>query len=359
MAATPRLIEDPKEYRFDLAVEARNILRDYPQLDGHTVFVSADAPADIVGSMRDLPQSYRKIMPGHVANYIERALNKKTSMAYAEQVQDGMTGTSFPVNVVVLLPTPPKDIAEAHERDFRDHFILNHEAGHLLLPYTPESRLPRYPYSECLADAFATIRSMQKFGADDAIHNKLSATRALGFMLSGNSNHLTTTVTDRILDEAKRQDFSALGFDETLTAAHLYAKALTPRIEELEQAEESYARIADYMRANPAADKLEIFGLVGQTCLATSDKFSFFLGAKFFQPFLNPDGMMLAQNGIILAPEQRLLLVDTFIEKSRGFRLDTLAAQFMENRVDVVPEISPAFPLRRVAAVQLKTRSKP
>lgn len=340
MAATPRFIEDPRAYRFDLETEARNILRDYPNLDGHTLFVSLDDPAAVFGALREVPKSYHPLLPQVIDNCLNGALRQGCSMAYAEEIPDKLTGTSFPLNVIVMMPTPPaEDFTQQYERELRDYFVLNHEAGHLLLPLMPEAPHPRYPYVECLADAFATIRTIQKFGADDAIHNKLAASRALNFISSGVAKHLTTTVTDRIVDEAQRQDFTALDAHDAVRAAKIYADALTPQLASLVVAEENYEAVANYVRATPGYDRLHLFGLVGETCLSTADRFSFYLGAKLFQPLLHPDGVMLAQHGFILEPAQRQQLVENFIEKSRFFKLDALAAQFAENRQDAAPQL--------------------
>lgn len=351
MAQLPRVLENPQDYRFDLGYEARQILHDYPQLDGHTVFVSTEAPEVLHGGTQDLPDRYLPLLPSYVESCIERALEKNTSMAYADNIIDRQTGGAFPLKVVVLIPTPASPHRNIErERGFRDFFVLNHEAGHLLLPYDSGDGLQPYPFTECLADAFATIRAVQKFGADTAIYDRLGAMRSVGFMLSGNVRHLTTTVTSRIMEDAQRRDFSLLDPDKTMRASKKYALAFTPRPGDLARAEQSYSAIADYMRGNTAVDKLQLLGLICNTSLSTADRFSFYLGAKFFQPMLHPGGAALAQNDIFLDPALRDALIDQFAARSKDFRLDALAAQFMENKSDATTQKLQNPPLLAIAA---------
>ncbi len=329
--------EDVGGYRFDMAAETRVLFNDYPQLDGNSFFVSTHDPLNVHGNTHGLPKGYLPLLPNYVANCIQDSIESFTSKAYWRKVPDG-PNDAFDLNVVVLIPTLQSDLPERErERHFRDFFVLNHEAGHLLLPWSIEDNLKPYPFSECLADAFATIRAIQKFGADDPIFAKLSASRSLAFIASGDYKHLTSPVTAAIMADAQTRDFSNLTPDETLRLAKGYAMAFTPVQSELNRAITDYSAVAAYVKQTPDFDKMRLLHLTATSCLATANQFSFMLGATSFQPLLHPQGALLKEEKMILSPHDRDQLIDVFAARARDFRLHNFAAQLEENKSGMLP----------------------
>ena len=329
--------EEVGDYSFDMAAETRALFKDYPQLDGHTIFVSTQAPQKLHGNTHELPDAYLPLLPNYVANCIQDAIESFTSKAFWRKIPDG-PDNSFDLNVVVLLPTLQSDVPERErERHFRDFFIVNHEAGHLLLPWSMEDSLKPYPFSECLADAFATIRAIQKFGADDPIFAKLGASRLLAFIASGDYKHLTTPVTFAIVADAQGRDFSDLTPEETVRLAKGYAMAFTPVQSDLTRAVSDYSPVAAYLKEFPDFDKMQLLHLAATSCLASANQFSFMIGATCFQPLMNESGALLQEERFTLSPPDRDGMIDIFAARARHFSLHGFASQLEENKSDMLP----------------------
>ena len=76
---------------------------------------------------------------------------------------------------------------------------------------------------EYIADAYAAIRLIQRFGADSEIKN-LPAMRAVEMLFCENASHFTLPVVERIIADAKTVDFSALSPQQTVARAVEYAE---------------------------------------------------------------------------------------------------------------------------------------
>ncbi len=329
--------EDVSEYRFNMAAETRAIFKDYPQLDGNSIFVSTHDPLNLIGNTHGLPNGYLPLLPHYVANCIQDSIDGFSSKAFWRKIPDG-PNDAFDLNVVVLIPTLQSDLPERErERHFRDFFVLNHEAGHLLLRWSKEDNAREYPYSECLADAFATIRAIQKFGADDPIFAKLGASRSLAFIASGEYKHLTSPVTFTILEHAQSRDFSNLTPAETLQLAKGYAMTFTPVQSDLNRAVSDYAAVAAYVKQEPDFDKMKLLHLTATSCLSTANRFSFMLGATCFQPLMNQQGALLKEEPLVLSPYDRDRMIDTFAARARHFNLYDFAALLEQNKSDMLP----------------------
>lgn len=176
-----------------------------------------------------------------------------------------------------------KSMARAH--------TLDHEVGHVLVPGGYETAYEDNPFSECAAEAFAAIRCFQRFGDDaNEFLSRASWVYAYNFLHKNSSDHMVVTVIDKIIEDSRLEDFSKLTPMQTIERAERYAKMLTPSQENLVALRETYASFKDKMTWG-ADKKLD---LLLNTCLATSNDFAFYIGAKFFQPLLNPDGVILS-----------------------------------------------------------------
>lgn len=160
-------------------------------------------------------------------------------------------------------------------------FTLYHESGHALMPGGPAVDA-LHPQREAMADAFAALRLIGRFGAEACpILSMISWRRALG-AVSGNTSHFTTTVLDRIIADAKDKDFSSLSLEETADLARDYAENWTPDTDMLKGA------MPDFVQEH----KTRLEGLA-RTALSSANDLAFYIGAKVFQPFLHPEGIML------------------------------------------------------------------
>ncbi len=160
-------------------------------------------------------------------------------------------------------------------------FALYHETGHALIQEgDPVDKT--HPYQECAADAYAALRFFQKFGQEAVpVLSMWSWMRAYDAIAYDHTKHLTTTVLDKIIaDGAAENYFSGLTPPEIVDRARSYAEEWTPSPETLAAARGAFK-----------GGGLKKYDLVSKTCLASPDKFTFYIGAKIFQPLLHSEGV--------------------------------------------------------------------
>ncbi len=100
-------------------------------------------------------------------------------------------------------------------------FIFDHETAHLLCKKGLDDN---ENLRECVADAYAVIRHIQRFGKDSAAIRKLIDKRAVGLTLCGAGEHFTGAVVEKIIADSLTVDFSALTPEQTAERAQKYAE---------------------------------------------------------------------------------------------------------------------------------------
>jgi len=103
--------------------------------------------------------------------------------------------------------------------DVSDVFVFDHEIGHLLC----KNGLAKTNLRECVADAYATIRHIQRFGQDSAAIRRLVDKRAVELVFGDGVEHFTAPVVEKILADSAKMDFSKLTPTETVALAERYA----------------------------------------------------------------------------------------------------------------------------------------
>lgn len=161
-------------------------------------------------------------------------------------------------------------------------FFLYHEAGHALVLKGLDADRP--PLKESAADAYAALRLLQRFGAAAVpFLSQFSWLRANQAVAGGDTMHLTTTVLDKIILDSAQRNLSRLNHDEIIQLARTYAKALAPKKRTLTSAEKIFAHVRKNI---PAGEAPEIAHVLASGSLAAQpDNFSFYILAKYAQPF--------------------------------------------------------------------------
>ena len=98
-------------------------------------------------------------------------------------------------------------------------FVLDHELGHALC----NKGMKGDHLSECVADAYASIRHVQRFGRDPTFLKTLTDSRALHMVFKRSMTHFTSPVVKRIIEDNAVFDFSKLSPAQTMQAATRYA----------------------------------------------------------------------------------------------------------------------------------------
>jgi hypothetical protein len=155
---------------------------------------------------------------------------------------------------------------------------IYHETAHVLIKNPREEE--GHAFGEATADAYLALRFFQRFGRDAEQHLSMwSWARAMGG-LSGDTEHLTTTVIDRVIADSRREDFSKLSIEETIRRAERYAQEWTPGTAQISEALAFIAKKGSLEGVLRGAE-------------ASSNKLAFYLAAKIVQPMLQQEGMML------------------------------------------------------------------
>ena len=162
-------------------------------------------------------------------------------------------------------------------------FTLYHETGHTITSSALTADTKR-PLTESAADAYAALRFLQRFG-EDAVPflSMVSWLRAYN-AVKGYTKHVTTTVLDKIIADSATVDFSKLTPAETIKRAEDYTNEWAPEASVLKEARKAFIH----------KPQLNDFNLLAETCLASPpNNFAFYIGAKVFQPFLQPEGVFI------------------------------------------------------------------
>lgn len=161
-------------------------------------------------------------------------------------------------------------------------FTLYHETGHALT--SPEKFGLDGAMKESMADAYATVKMLQRFGqAAVPLLSMISWQRAL-ISATLSTDYLTSPVIDKIVADSATRDFSALTPDGTLHSARHYARAWTPD-------EDTLGGVEDDL-LNGAHDT-PLDNLAEAALDDSSDPMSFYMSAKILQPTMEPQGMVL------------------------------------------------------------------
>ncbi len=258
--------------RFDFRDAAFEALEHFPQLRARTIFLldqqnpdgsalkAYGEPNTVIAQMSN--QSWRKNINGFLAYMREH----KTSVACFIKGQ--------PHQAIIF--TPHSVLSPVHnDRAAMLFFEFDHELGHLL---TSKGRnITEHgttTEAENSAEAFATLRSIQRFGGARAHLDALSRWRARCLIASGNKTHITTAVIDAIIADSTRVDFSKLTPQETIMAANEYAQRYCPSGKDVDFAVANLHGAKDFASNGDHQQRLV------SMLLTTSSPFIFHIGAR-------------------------------------------------------------------------------
>lgn len=209
-----------ERYIFDYDREVAAFYGDHPALRKKLYFLDAGASAVYRGDTGDEDEAAALLgQNAHLGGVV--AETRKTGIGgavrYAAEGYD-----------CVILKTPRgragvNPLGHAAPDGAVDAFSFDHEIGHLVCPggYAEATELMK----ECIADSYATLRHIQRFGADSAPIRNLPAMRAVEMVFGGECGHFTLPVVEKILADAKTMDFEKLSPQETVALAVTYAAA--------------------------------------------------------------------------------------------------------------------------------------
>ena len=181
----------PSEYVFDYEREVEGFYADHPKHKGRIFFL-------------DVASHELRGYKGAEAEKIKKILNTNHEVGCALAIRDRERGSEAvyyptPGYSCVFLDTRPykerliRLVAGPEASDIENVFTLDHEIGHLICP----GGIEKFNLRECVADAYATIRHIQRFGADSPYLHNIVHSRAVGLVFErGEGSHFTSPVTD-------------------------------------------------------------------------------------------------------------------------------------------------------------------
>jgi hypothetical protein len=265
--------------RFDFNAAARRARRDHPVLE-NTLFIHAgrDDWRDTAAVLANLSVDEEEITA--LGRTVKEARRVKTSF---HQAMEGKK----PAGAIVFHPDR-HPLYGARRGAVDDAGTFDHETGHALFPGMEGAR------SENVADAFAALRHLQRFGGETEDLDYCAWKRAMIFMRSGATSHLTTFTVDKIVLDSRSADFMSLSPQETAAIARAYAKRHTLSEKRLKKL------AADFRPLKKLPPKQAFRKLARLTLAAPPDTPTFYLGARILSGALRPEGTVLDGRKIIL-----------------------------------------------------------
>lgn len=205
-------------YSFDYAREAREFYAAYPERRDRLMFV------DLYGGVIVHPD--KKLQAEQ-----QTLLTTKPYMINLMVHSQGI-GSSLTVNYqlwsYIILNTKsdraalPRLLGAFATRDMESVNIIDHEIGHQIC----RGGYAVGNYSECVADVYAAIRHMQRFGAESPYIRNMVDTRAVELFFRGDSGiHFTSQVLKDLFSEVDAgRDFSGMSIKETAEAARVFVE---------------------------------------------------------------------------------------------------------------------------------------
>ena len=264
--------------RFDFEAAVQQTLHTFPHLKKTALFAST---ADSV----ILNQDALKFMP-----HPDIALTQiKADIVEATKYKNSFANVAEDTVLITVYTGNDKSPFPVIEK----YFSLDHEVAHVVIPAAGYQN--PYPYVECVADAYAAIRCLQRFGdhAIDFITYK-SRDRADHFLATGRQTHLTTLTLDRIILDAAHGAFDGLDNDAVIKRAIGYANSYTPTPAAMRKVSNILEDDVDFERNEKNSLNLRI---LSSTALASGDNLAVYLAQRILLPFDHP-GVRLVESGL-------------------------------------------------------------
>jgi hypothetical protein len=260
--------------KFDFAKAVRGVIKDHPHLARNTFFVHAGTRDCLTDSplFRDLVERDDTIVTSAMTD-MEEARKKKTSFAYTDKTDEGDT-----VHVLIFHPDK-KPLYAPRPGGIDDAGSFDHETGHILASDM------KGVLGENLADSYAMLRHLQRFGADSKEADYCGFRRAVDFIMTGIDSHVTTFSVDKILIDSKAADFISLSPRQTLDIAKDYARQNTPSKKEMTKVAEDFKSVAGKDFNQKRCQQIAKI-----TLQAHPDSATFYLGKRILTSLWQPGG---------------------------------------------------------------------
>ena len=217
----------PQSYVFDLDREVAAFYRDHPEQKKKIFFIDASTPQ---GTLYRGEETDGGEIEALLRTNVDYEKGLKEAQEEGSKFQAYLGRDNYGCVFLTLSKPGHKDIlGSAATESMSQAFIFDHETGHLLC----RDGLGGFNIGECVADAYATLQFIRRFGKDSAsVLQKLVDLRAVEIAFGEDGDHFTSPVVEKILADSQKTDFSALTPSEIRAQAQSYAlnNALDPML---------------------------------------------------------------------------------------------------------------------------------
>jgi hypothetical protein len=293
--------------RFDFNKAVRKARADHPVLKKNAVYVDAASDNWLDAVAMQAPHIAAN---DDVVEDLEDAVEEARSLrsSFCEAVDRGKGRKKLHA---VVLHQDAHTLYDPKDRAIDDIGTFDHETAHALHPDAQGT------LGENTADAYAVLRHLQRFDGADTKADYCGWKRALVFMTSGVTSHLTTFTVDKILIDNETAHFSTLTPGQTAAIARDYAEKFAPKGRALKKLTDDFKPLRKKRMSAATFRKLAKI-----TLAAPEDSPTFYLGARVLTAALKDgeatlDGKTLKLEG---AYWQR-------VQKALDAKVDRLPAQ--------------------------------
>ncbi|MDE1152335.1 MAG: hypothetical protein PW788_07345 [Micavibrio sp.] len=208
-----------KTYAFDYQGEVTGFYKDHPAFRDKIYFVDMTGQGtQIIRPLEDAEAAETKLRSNtFLFNSVARM--QKDGFSFCVQVDD--------FNAIVIDRAAsrrglPRLTGAKSPVDIENVYVFDHEVGHLICADGYGYMAPNL--KECVADAYAVIRHIQRFGSAEGVA-AVPSMRAVELAFRNDSGaHFTAPTVAAIIEDSKTTDFSTLTPGETAALATTYAR---------------------------------------------------------------------------------------------------------------------------------------
>lgn len=251
-------------------------MREHPALRKSGLFINA-ANDDYIGSARvfrlleDDSEAYEDVQQN-------ARLARRLKSSFHQAVP--LDSKNYIHNIVFHPDKHP--LFNPADRDIDDACTFDHETAHALHPDAKGID------GENTADAYAVLRHLQRTQGQQSDIDYAAWKRAVVFMQTGITTHLTTFTIDKILLDSKTADFCSLTPAETSAIARDYARKHTPSAARLKKLGRDFNKLK-----GQKPDEKTLRQLAEITLKAAPSSDTFYIGNRILQPLLTGQAVKL------------------------------------------------------------------
>ncbi|MDD9899485.1 MAG: hypothetical protein OXT65_00725 [Alphaproteobacteria bacterium] len=321
-------------YKFDFNKEAQNTLEQYGFALSNTLLVhfKANAGREGLSVLCDDDSRKKTVEDVEVRKFLAHRIEKVRKRRAPEAAHHAASGMR---SVVFSDDMDLSDIGDGQDPDKIRSFLFDHETlGHCA---TAGGLTDIDIGCEMKADSSATLHHIKRFKEDGAeLAEHIAWFRAMEMLTHNNADHMTAQVIDHIIYNISPQALSATNPKDMLERADNLAADHRPPSLGVEKALSTYT----FLKGNTSPTSLmrndmELLHKTASTALQSPDWFSFYIGARFFQPFLKPEGVTIQDINIKLDEDTRQNYADRIMSAAYKFKLNDLFIQTQINVRDI------------------------